>query len=245
MSDFGSLSQCMVDSDPGAKTRAKRLRRKALAISLVFEAAVIGGLVVWPLLTVAVLPSQAIVTPLPPFHGMRQPQSVEHPDAGGVRRPNPTITILMQPPTIPRHTVATADPAPPGIETSERFGPTGDFLIGGSEGGSPISIARPPQPPQSRTIVRNASVMEAMLIHRVEPEYPAPAKSIGISGTVILHARIGTDGEVHEVEVLSGNALLAHAAIIAVRHWKYRPTMLNGQPVEVETQVTVNFVLNR
>jgi protein TonB len=227
MSDFGSLSQCLVDSDAGAKTRAKRLRRRALAISLIFEAAVIAGVVVWPLLTVAVLPLQAVVTPLPPFRGIRQPQSVDHPIAGGYRRSTSTISILMQPPRIPDRTIATADPVPPGIEGPA--GPSAPGIADGFTDGRPIDIVAPPQPPQTRSIVRNASVMEAMLIHRVEPEYPAPAKTIGLSGTVVLHARIGTDGEVHELEIVSGNALLAHAAIMAVRQWKYRPTMLNGQ----------------
>jgi protein TonB len=246
MSDFGSLSQCMVDSDDGAKARARRSRRKALALSLIFEFAVVSGLVVWPLMTVAVLPSQAVVTPLPPFHGIPQTQPQVQTVGGSTRPILPNVTILMQPPTIPRHISAESDPQPPGIGANSPFEGDPDFLAGGSESGPGIHIARPPQPPtQTRTVVRNASVMEAMLVQRVQPEYPIPAKSLGISGTVILHARIGTDGEVHEVELVSGNALLAHAAIVAVRQWKYRPTMLNGQPVEVETQVTVNFVLNR
>ena len=86
--------------------------------------------------------------------------------------------------------------------------------------------------------------MEAMLVHRVQPEYPGLAKNIGLSGTVILRARIGTDGVVRDLQLVSGNALLAHAALAAVQQWRYQPTTLNGQPVEVETQVTVNFVLN-
>lgn len=246
MSDFGSLSQCMVDSDPGTKSRAKWLRRKALAISLIFEVAVISGVVVWPLLTVAVLPSQAVVTPLPPFHGFRQPQPVEQPIAAGSRRPNPSISILTQPPRIPPHVSTESDPTPPGLDEDRRFSTAEDFLPGGSERGPVIEIARPPQPPvQTRTVVRDASVMEAMLIRRVQPGYPALARTAGISGTVVLHARIGTDGQIHQLEVVSGNALLAHAAMEAVREWKYRPTTLNGQPVEVETQVTVTFVLNR
>lgn len=245
MSDFGSLSQCMVDSDAGSRVRAKRLRRKALAVSLTLEVALICGVVVWPLLTVAVLPSQAVVTPLPPFHGMRQPQTVDQPPAGGPRRPALNPVILMQPPTIPHNISTSADPAPPGIDTNLRMDTAGDFLPGGSNVGPAIEIARPPQPPaQTRTVVRNASVMEAMLVHRVEPNYPSLAKTIRLWGTVILRARIGTDGEVHELETVSGNQILADAARQAVMQWRYRPTMLNGQAVEVETQITVNFVLN-
>jgi periplasmic protein TonB len=61
---------------------------------------------------------------------------------------------------------------------------------------------------------------------------------------VILRARIGTDGEVRDLQLVSGNPLLARSALEAVGEWRYRPTMLNGQAVEVETQITVHFVLN-
>jgi protein TonB len=246
MSDFGSLSQCMVDSDASARMRAKRLRRKALAVSLIFEAAVICAVVIWPLLTVAVLPSQAVVTPLPPFHGIPQPQPVEQLPAGGPRRLSPAISVLQQPPTIPHRINSSADPnpEPPGIGVGPGLSEPG--IPNGFSDGRPIEIARPPQPPtQTRTVVRNASVMEAMLVHRVEPDYPSIAKTIRLSGTVVLRARIGTDGEVHELETVSGNQILADAARRAVTQWRYRPTMLNGQAVEVETQITVNFVLNR
>jgi protein TonB len=85
--------------------------------------------------------------------------------------------------------------------------------------------------------------MDGSLIHRVEPDYPRIAIITRLSGTVVLRATIGTDGEVHGIEVLSGNPILAEAARAAVRQWRYRPTLLDGQPVEVETQITVNFVL--
>ena len=86
--------------------------------------------------------------------------------------------------------------------------------------------------------------MAAMLIHRVDPAYPAIARSAHISGMVHLHAIIGKDGTVRELEVIDGNVLLAQTAKAAVQTWRYRPTLLNGQPVEVETYITVNFVLN-
>lgn len=85
--------------------------------------------------------------------------------------------------------------------------------------------------------------MEAMLVRRVQPVYPPPARWMHISGTVILHATIGTDGAVHKLSVMSGNPILAQAAVAAVRDWCYRPTLLSGQPVEVETEITVKFVL--
>jgi protein TonB len=87
-------------------------------------------------------------------------------------------------------------------------------------------------------------VMAAMLTHRVEPAYPAIARAAHISGVVHLHAIIGKDGTVRELQVMDGNILLAQAAKVAVATWRYQPTRLNGEPVEVETYITVNFVLN-
>jgi protein TonB len=86
-------------------------------------------------------------------------------------------------------------------------------------------------------------VMDASLIHRVQPEYPATAKLIRLSGTVQLRAIIGTDGRVRELEIVGGNPILAQAAVAAVRQWRYQPTQLSGMPVEVQTQITVTFVL--
>lgn len=84
-----------------------------------------------------------------------------------------------------------------------------------------------------------------MLIHRIEPQYPAIAKIARVSGTVELRAIIGRDGSVSSIEVLSGNPLLARAAVEAARQWRYRPTILDGEAVEVETRITVNFVLGQ
>jgi len=85
--------------------------------------------------------------------------------------------------------------------------------------------------------------MAGNLIHRVEPQYPVIAKQIHLEGTVILNAVISRDGSIERVDVASGPGLLALAARDAVRQWKYRPYFLNGEPVEVETQITVNFTL--
>jgi protein TonB len=242
---LGNLAQCMVDSDWSAKTRARRLRGKALATSILLEAAVVVGVVVWPLTTLGVLPWQAVVTPLPPYRGFREPQPMppELPRTPHDHAAN--RTAVLQPPSIPRHIVTSADPnpQPPGIEGLP--GPSVPGIADGFADGWPIEIARPPQPPPTKILTRSASVMEAMLVDRVQPEYPGLAKNMGLSGTVILRARIGTDGEVRGLQLVSGNALLARSALDAVRQWRYRPTMLNGEAVEVETQITVNFVLNR
>jgi protein TonB len=86
-------------------------------------------------------------------------------------------------------------------------------------------------------------VEQALLVYRVEPRYPALARQMHLEGTVRLHAVIGIDGAVRELEVESGHPLLARAARDAVLQWRYRPTRLNGEPVEVETTITVIFEL--
>ena len=85
--------------------------------------------------------------------------------------------------------------------------------------------------------------MEGNLIYRVQPIYPALAQAGRVQGVVVLRAVISRAGTIENLQVLSGHPLLTNAAIAAVRQWRYRPYVLNGEPVEVETQVTVNFIL--
>ena len=80
---------------------------------------------------------------------------------------------------------------------------------------------------------------------RKEPEYPAAARLMHLQGMVRLRAIIGKDGSVSSLEVLSGNPILVQAAVAAVREWRYRPTRLNNEAVEVETYITVTFVLDQ
>ncbi len=87
--------------------------------------------------------------------------------------------------------------------------------------------------------------MEGNLIRRVQPSYPPLARSTGIQGSVLLLALIGRDGTIRKVQVVNGHPLLVKAAVDAVSQWLYRPYYLNDQAVEVETQVTVNFTLER
>ena len=86
--------------------------------------------------------------------------------------------------------------------------------------------------------------MEGNLIHRVQPVYPLVARQAGIQGTVVLQAVISRSGAVENLEAVSGHPMLVKAAMDAVRQWRYRPYLLNDQPVEVETQVTVIFILS-
>jgi protein TonB len=87
-------------------------------------------------------------------------------------------------------------------------------------------------------------MMEGNLVHKVQPAYPPLARAARIQGSVVLRAIISRAGTIENLQVLSGHSLLVQAAIDAVRQWRYRPYNLNGEPVEVETQVTVNFILS-
>jgi protein TonB len=87
-------------------------------------------------------------------------------------------------------------------------------------------------------------MMEGNLIYRVQPEYPALARQVRIQGLVVLRAIISRDGTIENLQALSGHPLLVPAALNAVRQWRYRPYVLNGEPVEVETEVKVNFILS-
>jgi protein TonB len=80
-----------------------------------------------------------------------------------------------------------------------------------------------------------------MVISKVSPPYPPDARAARIQGSVVMAVVIGKDGNVQEVSLVSGHPMLAPAAIDAVKQWKYRPYVLNGKPVEVDTQITVNF----
>jgi TonB family protein len=89
----------------------------------------------------------------------------------------------------------------------------------------------------------DGNAQAANLITQVKPNYPPEAKQAGIQGTVQLQAVLGKDGKVQDIKVLSGEPVLAAAALDAVKQWVYRPTLLNGEPVEVKTTIDVNFTL--
>ena len=108
-------------------------------------------------------------------------------------------------------------------------------------GSAPV-LAKTPAPTPKRIRVP-AQVAEANLIHDVTPQYPPEAGRKRIEGTVVLMAVIGKDGTVHDVRVESGLPLLAQAAIDAVKQWRYKPYLFNGEPVEVDSHITINFTL--
>lgn len=241
MSDLVNLSNCVMDSNPGGNGWARRLRRKAFVGSLALEAGLVGAMLLWPLVSPAVLPMQAAVTPVPPYYAQRPP-TPEVADSRGSRTPESTITPILLHPTVGRHpmTAAMPDEEPPGNIPLGASGP-GVSIPGGNTNGRPIEVPRPPA--ANRPVSVSAGVMAALLVHRVQPDYPRIAQVMHLSGTVELQARIGIDGTVQELEVVSGDPILAHAAIEAVLQWRYQPTQLDGQPVEVETHITVTFTM--
>jgi protein TonB len=257
VSDLGSLSQCMLENDAESRARARNLRRKALVISVVLEALLLGAMLVWPLITPAVLPGVFNVTPSPPYRGgggsAEKPAPPHaHPPANSASRPVPCLFCAK--PTAPspsrpfRDASASNGNPAPGIGeggTEGSAGP-GPWIQGGSgQTGMPIQIKHPEPPQHQAPLHRSEGVMAAALIYKVQPQYPAIARTIHLAGTVYLRAIISTDGTVRQLEVISGNPLLANPALQAVRQWRYQPTRLNGEPVEVETFITVNFVLDQ
>ena len=238
MSEFGNLSQCVLDADRGAIGRARRLRRKALLASLVLEAAAVVGLLLWPLVTPGVLPPATIVTPEVPFPRVRNSQPVhEHTNPNPAPRPPSNHPISFMP-TTTIHTASTQTDPPPDIGVPGAPDREDRPVWIPSE-----NVVAPPPPRSAKPPMISRGVMDALLVHRVQPEYPSLAKTIHLGGTVELRAIIGTDGSVRDLEVVSGNPILARAAVAAVWQWRYQPTRLSGTPVEVETQITVKFIL--
>ena len=100
-----------------------------------------------------------------------------------------------------------------------------------------------PSAPVKPRPVRQSVIMEGNLIHKVEPQYPPIAKQLHVEGTVIVKAFISRDGVITRAVAETGPPLLVQAALDAVRQWRYRPYYLNHEAIEVETEITVNFVL--
>jgi protein TonB len=105
--------------------------------------------------------------------------------------------------------------------------------------------AKQTTPQEKHPVKLSEGVLEAQIFSRIEPRYPPLAVQTRQSGTVVLHAIINRDGRIGALEVVSGSPFFVQAALDAVRQWRYRPTLLNGEPVEVETTITVFFHLQR
>jgi protein TonB len=154
---------------------------------------------------------------------------------------------LMAPRVIPKSIAHIEESAPPpdtGVVGGVEGGAVGG-VIGGVIGGVPPPPPPPPPKKPSGPQRIGGNVAEANLIRKVQPVYPPLAKSARVQGTVEFTATISKDGNIENLALVRGHPLLVNAAKEAVLQWKYRPTMLNGSPVEVITDIIVNFTLSQ
>jgi periplasmic protein TonB len=107
---------------------------------------------------------------------------------------------------------------------------------------APSETAQPPTPPLRVRVSQGVST--GLLLKKVQPKYPEKARRNWIQGTVELRALIGKEGDIVDLTVVSGDPLLAKSAVKAVKQWKYKPYLFQGNPVEVDTQILVNFALS-
>jgi protein TonB len=114
-------------------------------------------------------------------------------------------------------------------------------VIGGIISSTPVAVPKVATPQRVRV---SQGVSQGLLIKKVQPAYPPLARQARIQGQVLLQAEISKDGNIQNLRLISGHPMLAPAAIEAVKQWRYKPYYLNGEPVEVETQITVIFSLS-
>jgi protein TonB len=157
------------------------------------------------------------------------------------------VPVLLVPPShIPKGIPKPddSDAGPPNLSLENAHGQSIGATIGivNSIGNDDVSVPRLMPVPVAHA-PRISVIMEGNLVHRVQPQYPPLAIQTHTQGSVVLSAVIGRDGSIENLQVVSGHPMLVPAAIDAVRQWHYHPYVLNGEPIEVNTQVTVNFVL--
>lgn len=233
-------------------TWAQRTRRSCTtATSFGLLAVVIGVLITIPLLeTVGLPPGRLLPTPIswgaPPPPA--QPPHREHLPTSN--QSNMAGNILVAPPTIPplvAHIEETTAPPQLNYNTTQGVGdstgPASPQGIFNSIGEGVRPAAAPPAPPTIVKVFKPSSLLQGSLVRRVEPVYPQLARAARVQGPVVLEAIISKDGTIGNLQLISGHPLLVQAAIAAVTQWRYRPYILNGAAIEVETRITVNFML--
>lgn len=241
----------MVVSNPRTKATNKPW---TVFISMLIQVGLLSILILIPLIYTEALPktlmSSILLAPPPP------PPPPPPPAPAQVVHVKPMAHLmeagkLVAPKVIPKDIkIIKEEEQPPdlgatGIAGGVPGGVAGGSMggvIGGVIGGAGSAPPPPPKPNVSRTRVGGA-VQAAKLVNRVQPMYPPLARQTRISGTVKLHAIIGKDGIVQQLQVQSGHPLLVQSALDAVKQWRYQPTLLNGEPVEVDTEIDVIFSL--
>jgi periplasmic protein TonB len=210
------------------------------------------AVVVIPLFHTDPLPKRQTLTML-----YLQPPPAAAGNATKLRAPTPPSPSTLAPTSTgilaPVHKTQEAPPPPVGTSSGVVGGVPGG-MVGGVSGGvfsemlnsapSVPVLAKSPVPTPVKRIRVAARVAEANLIHDVTPQYPAEAGRARLEGTVLLMAVIDKDGSVKDVRVESGLPILAQAAIDAVRQWRYKPYLIDGEPVEVDSRITINFTLS-
>jgi periplasmic protein TonB len=155
------------------------------------------------------------------------------------KKPDST-PILVKSNTAPAKAQAPAEESAPPLPDTLAVASGDDSKLSGLMSSAPSSLAKP----TLATIRISQGVSQGLVIKRVQPKYPSAALAIHAEGAVQIEATIDKEGSVTNLKVLSGNSVLARAAVEAVRQWRYKPYYLNGQPVEIQTQITVNFKAN-
>jgi len=229
-------------------------KRATIPIAYIIEVIIVGATVLMPLIYTEALPKAQLMTFLaaPP-----PPPPPPPPPAAVPTRVFRRVTVddIMRAPTvIPRTVAQIRDEEVPsgavgvvgGVPGGVPGGQMGGVLGGVIGGVLSAASAPPPPPPKATTPKRirvGGQVEQAKLIFNPKPEYPPLAKMARIQGTVRLEAIISKDGTIQDLKVVTGHPLLVKSALEAVQRWRYQPTLLNGEPVEVVTEIDVNFTL--
>lgn len=223
-------------------------RSLATTLSLTFQAVLLAALVALPIFRPDRLPLETRPVTSPVAFG--RPDLPQENRPAGITTHRPNTSQFQTPASIPaRSSFDTVEIAGTETPPSPCVGNCG-LPLGDPRGvpGGLRSIFTAPPPvvhpkPAERLVI--SSIDPGQLTHQVQPQYPVIAKSTGTEGQVVLRAIIDRDGRITSLTVVSGHPMLIAAARSAVQQWRYRPYLLNGQPVEVDTQITVNFRLAR
>jgi protein TonB len=224
--------------------RLKTKRGRTTTFSFFLEAIIVGIIVLIPLLFIEALPNaqlmMALVAPQPP----PPLPAVVH----VVKRVQTDIVSgkLRTPTKIPKKVEIIEEKESPPLLTDLAGVPDG-VPRGPANGVMDSIISNTPVAVPKVAVQRirvSQGVTQGMVLHKVQPVYPPLARTARVQGSVVLAAIIGKDGTIQNLHVVSGHPLLTQAALDAVKQWRYRPYILNDEPVEVDTQVTVNFTLS-
>ena len=235
--------------ESGNRFKTKRL--STTIMSFVLQVGLIGILILVPLIYTDALPKTQLMTFLvaPP-----PPPPPPPPPAAAVvkvvKMQSEVINGQLRTPTkIPNKVqMIKEEEAPPDLGSGGVLGGVPGGIPGGSAGGVIGGIisatANIPKIVVPQRVRVSSGVSTGLLIKKVTPNYPQLAKQARIQGTVVLQAEISKEGTIQNLQLISGHPMLAPAAIEAVKQWRYKPYLLNGEPVAVETQVVVNFSLS-